>query len=135
MTNGTNSVTLTPANTIQMNNSFDATPTAITVATQNDLIWLTTASESTYYFWESASPSPGVGYGGRINNTMLWAVGISSVDTPVATSTVPVPEPSSAVLAVLGAGILITSGLARQRWAKRPQAAAWHTQPTASEWL
>ena len=41
-----------------------------------------------------------------------------------------VPEPSSAVLAVIGAATLLACGLARQSWAKRRQTAVGHTQST-----
>jgi hypothetical protein len=121
--------TLDPTNTT-VGASFDATPTAITVGTLGDFLRVGSSPlpGPPFILWEYQvfPPAPPfVSYGAGALHA-FWGGSLPSITSPVAI----VPEPSSAVLAVIGAVTVVACGLVRQRRAQRRQADAGHTQPT-----
>jgi hypothetical protein len=130
ITNGTLAATLTPANTSETGSvTFDATPSAITVASSEDLILFSNVAATATYQWRNFTTN--LGYSGTVPTSFGdqgWANTVTLMTTPVAITSL--PEPTSAVLAVIGAGAVVAFGLARHCRAKCRQTAAWHTQPT-----
>jgi hypothetical protein len=128
ITNGTNSAAITSSNTTNFGQSFDATPVVISVASLHDAIsFQTTTTPTNTLIWANLNTGAGE-YSSEINSNIAWLlVGPFEPSNPVAQT---VPEPSSAVLALIGAGTVVACGLVRQCRAKRRQTAAGHIQPT-----
>jgi hypothetical protein len=126
ITKGTTTVvTLTPTDSFNLSNAFDATTTSITVATPFDTVEFV-GPASLHEIDLSWTGLPG---GGAVsymaedlsNNTNLWNASLFPVNSPIAT----VPEPSSAVLASIGAvAAFLAYGWSRHRRAQRRQATA-----------
>ncbi len=105
--------TLTPADTSNLAGSFDATSTTISVASPLDVILIANPSFTTSITWENELPTvPFIEYKARSDDTDLWVSGIIDTASPIAT----VPEPSSAVLASIGAVVaFLAYGWSRHR--------------------
>jgi hypothetical protein len=106
--------TLTPPNSTNFSTTFDATPTTLSVGTPNDQVLF--QSNSFALIWLS---TPGFAtYEALINDIPIWAAGLPSLASPIAT-TATVPEPPSAVLASIGAVVaFLAYGWSRHRRAQ-----------------
>ena len=105
---------LTPTNSSGIGNLFDATLTSISVGTLNGQLRFINES-TTFIGWQG---SPGITeYSAGLNNMTLWGGALPSVDSPIATVAT-VPEPSSAVLASIGAVVAVLA----YGWSRHPRA-------------
>ena len=131
---------------VSIHGSVLASPTQITIAeppeppapgTSNGLSF--NGSDSLLYSqsWDTVSVNPLIYFALNLysfgnNSTNFWTTDAPSQSEPwviaTATSTA-VPEPSSAVLAMIGAGSITTVGLVRRRRARRLPANAGHARP------
>jgi hypothetical protein len=92
-----------------------------TVATIPDEISFALKTTPTSFIAWSSNPAPPPSYLAALNNNTLWASFLPSIDSPIAT----IPEPSSAVLASIGAVVaLLAYGWSRHRREQRRQASA-----------
>jgi hypothetical protein len=117
--------TLTPSDSTNFTIGFDATPTTITAATFpfDDIIFRNEATITGIEWNIITSPST-TQYNGVVNETFIWNTPLPTPDSPIATVAT-VPEPSSAVLASIGAvAAFLAYGRSRHRRAQRRQAAA-----------
>jgi hypothetical protein len=125
ITKGTTTVvTLTPTDSFNLSNAFDATTTSITAATPFDTVeFVGTGIPEIDLSWTGLPGGGAVSYMAEdhSNNTNLWNASLFPVNSPIAT----VPEPSSAVLASIGAvAAFLAYGWSRHRREQRCQAAA-----------
>ncbi len=125
-------LTFNPSNsTTFLNDTFNATTTELNVASGGS-IEFETPSPLTEIAWSGTTTntryeSYDVNY--AENDVYLWnAANYDPASQPVASTTV--PEPSSAVLAVIGAVSVVACGLVRRRRAQPRPSDAGHTQPT-----
>jgi hypothetical protein len=117
---GSNTVaTITQANSINLTVLFNATPTAITVPTAQGIGINLTIPGGDGIRWEHINLR--AIYTGTSPTVPLWSSFLPTTDSPIAT----IPEPSSAVLASIGAvAAFLAYGWFRHRRAQRRQAAA-----------
>jgi hypothetical protein len=116
---GITGITFTPEDSVNFSSSFDATPTTLDVATLSDKISFQSLSGAGISWDHAALQS--VNYQAQLQLAVLWSANLPSTDSPIAT----VPEPSSAVLASIGAvAAFLAYGWSRHRRAQRRQAAA-----------
>jgi hypothetical protein len=123
ITKGTTTVvTLTPTDSFNISNAFDATTTSITAATPFDVVeFVATSLPEIDLSWTGLPGGGAVSYMAEdhTNNTNLWNSSLFPANSPIAT----VPEPSSAVLASVGAvAAFLAYGSSRHRRAQRLQA-------------
>jgi hypothetical protein len=117
--------TLTPSDSTNFTFGFDATSTTITAATfpSDDIIFRNEAIITGIEWNIITSPST-TQYNGVVNETFIWNTPLPTPDSPIATVIATVPEPSSALLASIGAvAAFLAYGWSRHRRAQRRQAA------------
>jgi hypothetical protein len=111
--------TLTPSNSINFTSTFDATTTAITAATLSDRILFAQTAGVPFIQYENAEAT--IEYLAETLGQTLWI----NFTLPSASPVAAVPEPSSAVLASIGAIVAVLAyGWSRHRRVQRRQAAA-----------
>jgi hypothetical protein len=123
ITTGTTTVvTLTPSDSFSISNAFDATTTSISAATPFDTVEFVALSiPEIDLSWTGLPGGGAVSYMAidLSNLTSLWNSSLFPANSPIAT----VPEPSSAVLASIGAvAAFLAYGWSRHRRAQRRQA-------------
>jgi hypothetical protein len=103
--------TLNPSDTFNETTTFDATPMSLSVGSLTD--WVQFSDDSTNFIeWLNNPPPPGSFFAGFLNSTVIWTNSLPTLDSPIAT----VPEPSSAVLASIGAVVaFLAYGWSRHR--------------------
>jgi hypothetical protein len=113
-------VHFTPTNFIIPDSTFDATTTTIMVASPATDIRITNFPNGNVNLaWANTGST--IRYGANLVANVLWSSNNLPSTTPIAT----VPEPSSAVLASIGAVVaFLAYGWSRHRRAQRRQAAA-----------
>ncbi len=124
-------VTINTTTTTNQSTTFDATPTEITVATDSDSIQFLNSAASLGIEWDgntTVPPQIGLEYIGVVQPGGPAWVDYINISTVIATAVV--PEPTSSVLAVIGAGSVVACGLVRRRRAQRRPSDAGQTQPT-----
>jgi hypothetical protein len=121
ITKGTTTVvTLTPTDSFNLSNAFDATTTSITAATPFDLVeFVANGNPEIDLSWTGLGGAVSYMAEDHSNNTNLWNASLIPGNSPIATA----PEPSSAVLAVIGAVTAIAIVMVGKRRAQRRQAA------------
>jgi hypothetical protein len=120
---------ITPADSVNFSNGFNATPTTIFVSMPPESIifeGITGVTTTVLMEWFQPSLGTFTQYTSGVNNVFLWSTALPTITSPIAV----VPEPSSAVIAVSGAVTGIAIVLVRKRRAQRRQGNAGHTQPT-----
>ena len=124
ITKGTTTVvTLTPTESFNLSNAFDATTTSITVATPFDTVEFVSVSlPEIDLSWTGLPTGPTIYMAiDHSTNTALWNSSLFIDNSFIAT----VPEPSSAVLASIGAvAAFLAYRWSRHRRAQRRQATA-----------
>ena len=110
--NGSEVIALTPVNSTNQSTTFDATPTTISVGSSetNGITFGIQPGDSTLISWlnnQTLAPT----YTAQLGGDPLFSASLPSVDSPIATAAV--PEPSSAVLASIGA--VLAYGWSRHR--------------------
>jgi hypothetical protein len=119
MNGNTTTATLTSL-TGTISGTLDLSPSSITVGTNGDSIEILDESLAVIS-WENIN---GTVYGAGEPHKTLWSTGAWDAASPVASRlTLEVPEPSSAILAAIGAVAFIAYGWSRRR-AQRRQGAA-----------
>jgi hypothetical protein len=111
----------TPSTSLVFAN-FDATLQSITVGTFPDAVDFRSNNSVFFMEWEHDFGADSSNFSGTQNGLSLWAGGLPTADSPVATASA-VPEPSSALIAGIGAGALIACVLVRKRREQRRPAA------------
>jgi hypothetical protein len=112
-------LTLNTTDSINFTQHFDATPTSISAASPSDGIEIIEPQPVHGIIWNHDISS--VSYVGVLLDHAVWNSTLPSVSSPIAS----VPEPSSAVLASIGAiAALLAYGWSRHRREQRRQAAA-----------
>jgi hypothetical protein len=106
--------------------TLDISPTAISVGTNGDDIAFHDRFSAVIH-WENIN---GTNYDAGIGGNTLWASFAWDATSPIASRlTLAVPEPSSAMLAAIGAVGFIACGRSRHRRDQRRQATASPSQP------
>jgi hypothetical protein len=112
--------TLTPTNSFIPGGSFNATTQAITIpvtGVPTGGIAFVSNGLNADISWHTFGPTD-VLYEAHYLGGQLWLQTLPTPNSPVATATA-VPEPSAAVLALIGAGTVIACGLVRKRRGSR----------------
>ena len=121
----TTEATFTPTNSVKYSATFDATPTHLTIATSPDDLTFTIQLDVPDYTGHNLGQSA-YAYDCLIGTRMSWVRSSSRRPTRLIATAQTVPEPSSAVLAVIGAVAFVAYGLVRHRREQRRQADAEH---------
>jgi hypothetical protein len=110
---GTAVATFNPSDSVNNTTVFDATLTTISVATIPDSVAFIKSGLSGEIIWTNRNPQPiPPTYAASSAPTLLWSAQLPTIGSPVAT----VPEPSSAVLASIGAVVaFLAYGWSRHR--------------------
>jgi hypothetical protein len=116
---GTTTIFMMTGTNSQVGGAFDADTQSITVNPNAELSFI---NSTDFIQWFGHPPGPPF-YAAEISGSELWEATLPAVDSPVATAST-VPEPSSAVLAGICAGLVIACGLVRKRCEHRRQAVA-----------
>ena len=104
--------------------SFEATLQSITVGTFPEGVDFRSNNSVFFMQWEHDFGADSSNFSLTQNAASLWAGDLPTADSPVATASAAVPEPSSAFIAGIGAGVVIACGLVRKRREQRRPAAA-----------
>jgi hypothetical protein len=109
--NGAEVIALTSINSTNQSTTFDATPTTISVGSSetNGITFGILPGDFTSISWQNNQTLEPT-YSAQLSGT-LWSASLPTVDSPIATAAV--PEPSSAVLASIGA--VLAYGWSRHR--------------------
>jgi hypothetical protein len=108
--------------TSQVFAKFEATLQSITVGTFPEDVDFRSNDDVFFMQWEHAFGADQSNFSGTQNGVSLWFGVLPTADSPVATASA-VPEPSSALIAGIGAGVVIACGLVRKRREQRRPAA------------
>jgi hypothetical protein len=127
--------TITTINTTNSTNGtglFTATPTEIgaefgPLLRVEEILFFTPSPTSSIEWLSNADLTPAL-YTGTSNNQTLWNSPAPQSATDIIVAVI--PEPSSAVLAVIGAVGVVACGLVYRRQAQPRPSDAGHTQPT-----